>query len=223
MELDFKGKKHVLLAFGGGYDSTYILLELLKQSIQTSVLFVDYDQAAQKAETQAVKYFADKYNVPIKIYNLSLDELATSLLSVTNASDDYLETAPDVEYVLEGRNVIFASLAATYATTLEADAICFGFHQASAHDLDFRDSKPTFFNNFQKILDTTYNTPEPIEFLVPLANMSYAQVIESLHTKYPDDAKHVFSCYQPVLVDNTYHACHSCYKCRIIDAIVENK
>ncbi|WP_232385637.1 7-cyano-7-deazaguanine synthase QueC [Methanoregula boonei] len=137
------GMKAVLI-LSGGMDSTTLLYDLIDQGYEVSAITFDYHQKHKKEIACAQKTCA-KLSIPHKIVNLSvLNDLAPS--SLTRADRDvpeghYAEESMK-QTVVPNRNMVFLSLAASYAIGIGAGHLFYAAH-AGDHAI-YPDCRPVF-------------------------------------------------------------------------------
>ncbi|MDD1702564.1 MAG: 7-cyano-7-deazaguanine synthase QueC [Methanoregula sp.] len=140
---DITGKKAVLV-FSGGMDSTTLLYDLLGQGYNVYALTFDYHQKHRK-EIRCAEKICKKLNVPQKIVDVSvLNALAPSSLTRDNwdvPEGSYTDETMK-QTVVPNRNMVFLSLAASYAIGIGAGNLFYAAH-AGDHAI-YPDCRPVF-------------------------------------------------------------------------------
>ncbi len=168
------GKAVVLLS--GGLDSATTLYHAIGQGHAVEVLIIDYAQRHRRELRSAVAV-ARQAGVPFKILRFSLPWGGSALLDKRIKVPRRPGKKIPATYV-PARNIIFVSLAASYAEAIGAKAIFIG---ANAVDYSgYPDCRPGFFTAFQKALDKGLKVSveaQGIRIKTPLIRMTKAQII----------------------------------------------
>ena len=119
-----------VLIFSGGMDSTTLLYDLIHEGYEVSAITFDYRQKHHK-EIRCAEKTCKKLQVPHKIIDVSvLNDLAPS--SLTRAQWDVSEGNYAEETmkqtVVPNRNMVFLSLAASYAIGIGAKDLFYAAH-----------------------------------------------------------------------------------------------
>jgi 7-cyano-7-deazaguanine synthase len=201
-----------VICLGGGLDSTALLIDEWYRGSELYGIYFDYGQKAIAGELKSVKYFCDKYNVPLKVIKVEIDKIANS--NILKGSD--LAIDPDTN-ILEGRNGIFATLAATYAATIDAKEILFGFHE-KPETYSFPDSHEEFIwamnGAIREYLSKKYND---MRLVAPFSSLSRQEVFNLAYRMDKDMVDKTFSCYE-----DTETECGKCSHCIEKAIIVAN-
>lgn len=118
-----------VLLYGGGVDSTALLVYLAKQGEKFIICHANYGQKAFAGEHKSAKYFCKKYNLELVSPKLDLSFASNSSLMKNVPGDTTTNTK------VELRNVIFACLAGSYIASKCTDTynkIYLGYHAESA-------------------------------------------------------------------------------------------
>ncbi len=216
-------RKAVIL-LSGGLDSTTVAMFAAKRGFEIHALSFVYGQR-HKIELEKAKLVAQHIPgiVEHKIFPLALDTIAKSALT----SDI---PVPKNQYVLEKqtipstyvpcRNIIFLSIAASYAETIEAHDIFIG-----ANIIDYSnypDCRPEFLQLMEKTINSgsaTGTKGKKIKIHAPFLLISKAVIIKKGLELGVDYSKTI-SCYDP---DSTGKSCGQCDACIIRkNAFLEN-
>lgn len=125
-----------VLGLSGGMDSATLCAYYLDQGIDVYPIQFEYGSKHNQYERQAAEKFAKYYDLAIKEIGLDfIGELFKSNLLKGH------EAIPEGHYndesmsltVVPARNIIFASIMAGYAWSIEADIIALGVHAGDHH------------------------------------------------------------------------------------------
>jgi len=191
-------KKAVVL-LSGGLDSLTALYVALRDGYQVSALTLDYGQLHQR-EIACARTNAEALAIPHQVVHFGLPWKGSSLLDAdipvpSGRTLESMHHAIPSTYV-PARNTIFLSLAASFAETLQAEAVFIG---ANALDYSgYPDCRPDFFTAMQAALNL--GTKTGIEGLVltlqtPLLHLTKSEIIrlgQSLGVPF----ERTWSCYK---------------------------
>ena len=209
-------KKAVVL-LSGGVDSTTCLALVKSNNISPYTITFNYGQKHYH-EIQAAKKVALHFGVKEhKVINLNIGEICLSALTTSNISipknrkeNEIKSTSIPVTYV-PARNIIFLSIAASWAETLGISWIYIG-----ANVIDYSgypDCRPQFLSAFENALNigTKMGTELNKQFHIcaPLIKMTKGEIIK-LGIKLGVDYGITHSCYDPLPGGNTCGKCDSC-------------
>ena len=182
-----------VLILSGGLDSTTLLYDLLDQGYDVSALTFDYHQK-HKREIQCAMATCAKLRVPQKIVDISvLGDLAPS--SLTRGEWDvpeghYAEESMK-QTVVPNRNMVFLSLAASYAIGIGAQELCYAAH-AGDHAI-YPDCRPVFVSAMETALHLCdWND---LTLRVPYVRMSKGDIVRKGLVLGVDYAN-TWSCYK---------------------------
>lgn len=202
--------KTAVITMGGGIDSTALFVWLMHQRnlargpSRLHPLFFSYGQRSSILELEAVKLFCAKFGMEPKVMEIDLGAIADSFL---------LQQGSPGSNLLEGRNVIFGACAATYASTIGADAVLFGFHQEPA-DAPFPDATERAIDALNSVVAVTYK--RPVRFVAPFADLPRTQIALIGNTTFPGFLDMTHSCYLDVA-----GGCGHCVHCQQQEVIVD--
>lgn len=192
--------KKAIVLFSGGLDSTVCLSWALSKNYKTIALTFDYGQRHIK-ENLAAKKITTLLKVPLYKIKLNFPWLKKSSLVDKN------KKIPDINcfkreknsipstYV-PGRNLVFVSIAASFADAIGAEAIICG---PNAVDYSgYPDCRPEFYKSLQEAINKGTKNPtlgRKIELLTPIINMSKAEIVKlGIELKAP--LQYTWSCYK---------------------------
>ena len=189
--------KKAIVLLSGGLDSATVLW-LAKKRHKPFCLIFNYNQRHKK-EIESAKKIALKAGCDCKVIKLELPEGTCSLtnmkmsLPASHSTQLIGEKIPST-YV-PARNLIFLSLAVSYAESTGAEAVFIG---ANAVDFSgYPDCTPDFFKAFRQTIKkgTKSGKKTPVKIMVPLLNKSKDEIIKTgLKLKVPYEL--TWSCYQ---------------------------
>ena len=204
--------KRAVIILSGGLDSTTCMGIAKAEGYKLSALTFDYGQR-HSVELESAKRVASFYEVEDHRI-VKLDFLRT--IGGSALTDDHLSVPTDgvgedipITYV-PGRNLLFLSMASSYAEVLDADAIFIGVNALDYSG--YPDCRPEFIEAVQKTiaLGTKKGVEgRPTRIEVPLIHWSKAQIIRR-GTELAVPYELTTSCYQGGEV-----ACGECDSCRL--------
>lgn len=141
------------VVLSGGVDSTVTLARAMREGGRVQAITFDYGQRHAR-EIQAARDVADHYGVPHQVIQVPPGVLTGS--SLTGDGD-----LPTGEYgretmsstVVHGRNLLFASLALSYAGP--GSVVWFGVHSGDHHL--YPDCRPEFWVDLYRLARDTYD------------------------------------------------------------------
>ncbi|MFW6172740.1 MAG: 7-cyano-7-deazaguanine synthase QueC [Elusimicrobiota bacterium] len=199
-------KKAVVL-LSGGMDSAVCLSKAKQDGYEIYALTVDYGQKSRH-EIEAAKRIAEKEKVSSHlIMKVDLREIGGSAL--TNDDIEVPEEGSEgvpVTYV-PARNLIFLSLAVSWAEVLGAEAVFIG---ANVRDYSgYPDCREEFLKSFEKTAALGTKGKTRISIKAPLLNRTKAEIIEQ-GKRLNIDFNITSSCYNPGLNGEPCGKCESC-------------
>lgn len=162
----------------GGLDSSTVLAYALKEGYEITALTIDYGQRHRR-EIESSKKIAAHFGVPHKIFTFDLRQIGGSALtddiSVPERPLNQIKDEIPVTYV-PARNIIFLSVAASFAETLQARTLFIG---ANALDYSgYPDCRPEFYEAFSKAVTvgTKIGLEKGFQINVPLQHKSKSEI-----------------------------------------------
>ncbi len=199
----------VVLA-SGGMDSC-VTTALAAQSFRLHMLHVNYGQRTERRELQAFHDIADHYHAKRRlVVDIShLKRIGGS--SLTDASMKIEEGSPDPTRIpstyVPFRNANLLSIAVSWAEVLGAEAVFVGAVEEDSSG--YPDCRQSFFEAFQKVIETGTRNERPLRIYTPLLRMRKKDIVEkgmALHAPL----RLTWSCYQREDI-----ACGVCESCRL--------
>lgn len=199
-------KQRGVILLGGGLDSITLLAVLRKtMDADVAALFINYGQKAWLGEATSVTYFCNKYGVPIKTLDVPINQIAESAILRGCAANLGNVAALNK---LEGRNIIFLSLAATFACSIGAEKVFVGFHQ-EPYPPPFPDATIAALESFNALLKVSHDGK--VRVTAPLAHMTRQQIVSLGGALDVDILNRSFTCYE----SQTLKECGECAHCRL--------
>ena len=203
-------KKHALVLFSGGLDSTTVLSYALSKKYEIIALTINYKQR-HCYEIEASKKIVKKYhNINHIIFDIDLSKIGGSALT-DNSIDvpNKNTTGIPVTYV-PARNTIFLSIAASFAEKYMIRDIFIGVNAIDYSG--YPDCRPEFIKSYEEMINIgTKAGTEDLSFKIhaPLINLSKSEII-TLGTTLGVDYKDTVSCYA---LNEKGEACGECDSC----------
>ena len=203
-------KKHALVLFSGGLDSTTVLSYALSKKYKIIALTINYKQR-HCYEIEASKKIVKKYhNIKHIIFDIDLTKIGGSALTDSNIDVPNKNTTGIPVTYVPARNTIFLSIAASYA---ERHMIRDIFIGVNAIDYSgYPDCRPEFIKSYEQMINIgTKSGSEGSAFKIhaPLINLSKSEII-TMGTSLGVDYKDTVSCYA---LNEKGEACGECDSC----------
>ncbi|MCJ7443131.1 MAG: 7-cyano-7-deazaguanine synthase QueC [Methanotrichaceae archaeon] len=172
-------KKAICLC-SGGMDST-VAAAIGKQNCQELYLFhINYGQKAEAKEKDAVRKIKDALDAKIAFVDIeffrNLSALTSAKAPIPLANEVQLDSTITPPTWVYCRNLVFVSLAAAYAESINAEKIFVGFNAEEGQS--YPDNRPEFVNRFNSLLEkavASFSRPPQID--APLINMFKADIV----------------------------------------------
>ncbi len=203
-----------LVLMSGGLDSTTILAIAKARKEEVFGITFNYAQRHHQEIKRAIE-IAKIYNIEHKIINLDLRAIGGSSLTDENIEvQKYNNSVPEAftsSYV-PARNLVFLSVAMSYAEVIKAQVIYCGANKSDYHN--YPDCRKEFFDSFNQI--SKYATVAGVNGSIikvetPLIEMEKTDIIKTGLELGVDYGKTI-SCYAP---DDNGDACGSCLSCSV--------
>ncbi len=206
-----------VVLLSGGLDSavTLALALALDSGRRPHCLTFDYGQR-HRFELDAASRLARAARCDHRLIRVDLRAIGGSALTddidvPKGRSDDDIAHGVPITYV-PARNLIFLSLGAAYAETIDADEIHLGVNAIDYSG--YTDCRPDFIAAFERAANlATRRAAEgsPVRIVAPLAAMSKADIVRA-GARLGVDFGLTHSCYDP---DESGGACGACDACAI--------
>lgn len=194
----------------GGLDSTVTLAYAIHQGFEVTALTINYGQR-HKRELEAAKAVAAHFNVPHTIMEFPLTGFRSALTDESIPVPDRKpeEIGYDIpETYVPARNIVFLSLAAGLAESVDASAVFIG---ANAIDYSgYPDCRPEFFQAFEDMLEVGTKRGvlgHPVRIEHPILKKTKAEIVK-MGMKLEAPLHLTWSCYR-----GGEKACGHCDSC----------
>lgn len=199
--------KKALVVFSGGQDSTTCLAWAKQKFKKVYTITFDYGQRHKK-ELLSAKKIAKILKVPLKIYktnllkNLTKNSLLNKKQKITKGTKNSLPNT-----FVDGRNLIFLSIAAIYAKQLKINDIVTGVCETDYSG--YPDCRNKFIKSLEKTLSLAMDYPFKIH--TPLMKLSKAKTVKLMEKLGKLDLlKYTYTCYK-----GERKACGKCPACAL--------
>ena len=169
-----------IILVSGGMDSCVTAASAIADGYDLAFLHVNYGQLTESRELKAFYDIADHYLVKQKlVVDIShLLEIGGSCLTAENIEvpDADLENLDIPVSYVPFRNANILSAAASWAEVLGANAIYVGAVENDSSG--YPDCRRSFFNAFEKAIDTGTKPETSIRIITPLISLSKKEIVE---------------------------------------------
>jgi len=202
-----------VVSLSGGLDSTILTYMLVDQNKAKNVTAISFNYNQKHSiELEKAKITTSKLGITHKIIDISFlgDLLKDSSALIANSSiktptlKDSLGNPQPKSYV-PNRNLLLASICASYAESINAELIYFAFQQQDNYG--YWDVSTEFVNRLNEVLNL--NRLNKIEIRAPFIGMHKHEEIEmgiSLNVPFED----TISCYNPNEMGESCGICLTC-------------
>jgi len=200
--------KPAIILLSGRIDSAATLYLALKKGFKPKALIFDYGQRHKK-EIGFAKRLAKKARCEYKVLKLSFPKVSSSLLSrkkripLKRTLNEIKKGIPST-YV-PARNLIFLSIAVSFAEEMKASAIFIGAHTEDYSG--YPDCREEFFKAFKKVINKGTKDGKNIKIYTPLINKTKKDIIK-LGIKLRVPFRLTWSCYK-----GSKNPCGKCDSC----------
>jgi 7-cyano-7-deazaguanine synthase len=208
-------QKKAVCLLSGGLDSTVTTYYAVSHHYDVATLTFSYGQQHDRELKCARKInellsIKDHVEIAIDFSHLTTTSLIKSTTQeITSHKLENIGSHIPSTYV-PARNIIFLSLALSWAETLHCDAIFIGVNAIDYSG--YPDCRPEFISAFEKTaaLGTKQGVDDtPIKIVAPLIDMNKAEIIQlGIDLKVPFE--HTWSCYR-----GQEQACGQCDSCQL--------
>jgi len=175
--------KKAIILLSGGQDSTTCLYWSKKHFKEIYAIGFDYGQMHIK-ELEQAKKIAQDANVEYKIFNVKNLLASSSLTKHTNHNDkSYINTELPASFT-SGRNILFLSIAGSYASELGINDIVMGVCQTDYSG--YPDCRRTSIDAMQNVLSLAYGNGDfrihtPLMYLTKAETWKIAKELDCLN------------------------------------------
>lgn len=206
--------KKAISVLSGGLDCT-VATSVFKDDFEIHAITFDYGQKAFKRELRAAKEICNKMGWTHEVIDLPwLAQISNSSLNTDedipepSESDlDNLEkSAQSASSVwVPARNMVFTSIAVSYAESIGAEKIIVGWDAEEA--ATFPDNSKEFLETFNELIDV--GSPDKIKIEAPLIELNKEEIVKlGLNIGAPIELS--YSCYKGS--DKQCGVCESCMR-----------
>lgn len=189
----------VAVSLSGGLDSTVLLHLMVKKFGAKNVHAISFDyNQRHDVELHQAKRTTTLLGVQHQIIDISfLGKMASKVSSMvkgdvaTPTMEDVLGD-PQPSTYMPNRNMILASITASFAEAVGADTLALGIQKIDSYS--YWDTTPEFFEAIENVL--MLNRKNPITFIAPFLNMSKTEEIQ-LGVELGVDFGTTWTCYNP--------------------------
>jgi 7-cyano-7-deazaguanine synthase len=196
----------VIISLSGGLDSTTALALAKSQEHEIQTVGFKYGSKHNVFENKAAREIAARYQVPFRLIDFSpaVQGFKSNLMADGGAiPEGHYEAANMSQTVVPGRNIIFSSILAGLAWSLEFDEIWLGIHQGD-HTI-YPDCRPSFFIAMRKAIEE--GTDGRVTMKAPFLDTNKAGIVkQGLVLKVPYELTR--TCYKA-----QSYACGKCGAC----------
>lgn len=209
-----KTDKPVVCVLSGGMDSTVLAYALVKKYGKDNVKAISFNYGQRHSvELEKAKVTVSKLGIEHKIIDISfVGDIVKDVCSLSADTTVDLPTNEDskedvqANFVVPYRNLMFQSIALSYAESLRAEVVYLGIQLDD--DFGFWDCRENYYKQLNKL--TVLNDTYKIKVEVPLLHFSKSDEIE-LGTKLGVPFEDTWTCYKGP--DENGKACGICHSC----------
>jgi len=206
--------KKAISLLSGGLDCT-VATSVFADDYEIHAITFDYGQKSFKRELQAAKEICDEMG--FKHYVIDLPWLSKISTSSLNTDEDIPEVSEkDLDDInkskesassvwVPARNMVFTSIAVSFAESIGAEKIIVGWDKEEAHT--FPDNSKEFLDNFNELISV--GSPENIKIEAPAIDLDKEEIVE-LGLKVGAPMNLSYSCYKGG--DKQCGVCESCMR-----------
>ena len=206
--------KKAISVFSGGLDCC-VATSSFAEGWQIHAITFNYGQKAFERELKAAKEICSKMNWTHEVIDLPwLSKISTSSLNTDEEIPDVnVEDLDDLEKSGESassvwvpaRNMVFTSIAVSYAESIGAEAIIVGWDKEEA--ATFPDNSKEFLNTFNELIDV--GSPDNIKIEAPAIDLTKEEIVKlGIEVGAPMELS--YSCYKGG--DKHCGVCESCMR-----------
>lgn len=192
--------KKAISVLSGGLDCT-VATSVYAKDYEIHAITFNYGQKAFKRELQAAKEICAKMNWTHEVIDLPwLSKISTSSLNTSEEIPEVsIDDLDDAEKSSESassvwvpaRNMVFTSIAVSYAESIGAEKIIVGWDAEEA--ATFPDNSKEFLNTFNELIDV--GSPENIKIEAPDIDLTKEEIVK-LGVEVGAPMEISYSCYK---------------------------
>ncbi len=192
--------KKAISVLSGGLDCT-VATSVYAKDYEIHAITFNYGQKAFKRELQAAKEICAKMNWTHEVIDLPwLSKISTSSLNTSEEIPEVsIDDLDDAEKSSESassvwvpaRNMVFTSIAVSYAESIGAEKIIVGWDAEEA--ATFPDNSKEFLNTFNELIDV--GSPENIKIEAPAIDLTKEEIVK-LGVEVDAPMEISYSCYK---------------------------
>lgn len=209
-----KTDRPVVCVLSGGMDSTVLVYALVKKYGANNVKAISFNYGQRHSvELEKAKVTVSKLGIEHKIIDISfVGDIVKDVCSLSASTTVDLPTNEDskedvqANFVVPYRNLMFQSIALSYAESLRAEVVYLGIQLDD--DFGFWDCRENYYKALNKL--TKLNDKYKIKVEVPLLYFSKANEIE-LGNELGVPFEDTWTCYHGP--DENGKACGICHSC----------
>jgi 7-cyano-7-deazaguanine synthase len=206
--------KKAISVLSGGLDCT-VATSVFAKDYEIHAITFNYGQKSFKRELEAAEKICNKMNWSHEVIDLPwLSKISTSSLNTTedipevsfDDLDDLKKSSETASSVwVPARNMVFTSIATSYAEALGAEIIIVGWDAEEA--ATFPDNSKEFLNTFNELIDV--GSPDKIKIEAPAIDLNKEEIVK-LGVKFGAPMQLSYSCYKGR--DKHCGVCESCMR-----------
>ena len=192
--------KKAISVLSGGLDCT-VATSVFADDYEIHAITFNYGQKAFERELQAVREICSKMNWTHEVIDLPwLADISNSSLNTSEEIpepseedlDNFEKSSENASSVwVPARNMVFTSIAVSYAESIGAEKIIVGWDAEEAST--FPDNSKEFLKAFNELIDV--GSPEKIRIEAPAINLNNEEIVE-LGMKVGAPIELSYSCYK---------------------------
>ncbi|WP_407377877.1 7-cyano-7-deazaguanine synthase QueC [Methanobrevibacter sp.] len=206
--------KKAISVLSGGLDCT-VATSVYAKDYEIHAITFNYGQKAFKRELKAAKEICKRMNWTHEVIDLDwLSKISTSSLNTSedipevslDDLDDYDKSSESAQSVwVPARNMVFTSIAVSYAESIGAEIIIVGWDAEEA--ATFPDNSKEFLETFNELINV--GSPKNIKIEAPAIDLNKEEIVElGVELGAPMDLS--YSCYKGT--DKQCGVCESCMR-----------
>ncbi len=171
------GSKRVVLLLSGGLDSATLLSLYDKKGYEIFPISFEYGQTHAK-ELESMRVLCRHYGLSPRVVKIDLSLAASSLVgngSIESRGLDEIKDGLPSTFV-PSRNIIFLSVAASYAYSIYVNSIAIGVN--SLDYSGYPDCRPEFIASMERTINIGLNLSGKMIIEAPLQYLDKRQIIE---------------------------------------------